>query len=144
MQAQSSSGGVGHASLGLSARLVVPVHMRLREVSAPRIVERSAGGMILEIDVTTASNAPWTLAVATAEPLRAGDPIEFIDAAGEGHHLLSVDGSPHVVAQGGPTNADRRTLRFRVDSRGAGLAALRVLLMPREGSSGALSAVDAR
>jgi len=126
----TTSLGTGSARISLSARLLVGYTMRVRQAQPARIVERTATATEVELPVTAASNANWTLSVAN----QPGSPdIEIFDANGTWRDL---DGGSTVAvyASGQPTNGHPVAVRLRL-APGAtldSLMSIRLLMTPSE------------
>jgi hypothetical protein len=131
--AQSSTAGAGRVTLAVTAHLVVPYHLKVRELAPARVVSRSAESTELELMLDAAANVSWTLAVADGSvgPQTAG--LEVMDGLGA-WRPIAARGAPEVVARGGATNGERVTLRLRVraEADARALSRLRLVLMPAE------------
>jgi hypothetical protein len=130
-QAQVSSVGTGSARLNLNARLTVGYAMKVRQNLPARIVERTATATEVELPVTAASNANWTLSVSNQAAV-ASD-IEILDANGTWRDL-NEGSTAAVYASGQPTNGQPVMVRLRL-APGASLdslSSIRLLMTPSE------------
>lgn len=140
--AQASAAGSGRAQLALSARLVVPYQMKVRQVAPTSVVASGRGGTEFEVRLVTASNAEWTLAmspVATAATAKNAasslEVLEVLDENGEWRALSEAIPSAVILARGSATDRTPVSVRLRTRGRSvADLSRLRFVLTPSEGA----------
>lgn len=132
--AQTSASGVGRTQLALTARLVVPYHMKVRQATPATVVSRGPAGTEVELRLSAASNADWTLAL--SPDATAGGGLEMLDENGRWTSLASSSPSAMILARGQATDGTPVVVRLRM-SRGRALtdlSRLRFVMTPSEGA----------
>lgn len=106
--------GRGTAGLNLRASLAVGYQMKVRQAEPARVVTRSATSTEVELPVTAASNASWTLSVANPTSNAAtAKGIEVLDANGTWRDLANGS-TTAVYSSTTPTNGHPVMVRLRL------------------------------
>lgn len=106
--------GSGSARLDLRASLTVGYQMKVRQAQPARVVTRSATSTEVELPVTAASNASWTLSVANpAANTATAQGIEVLDANGTWRDLAGGS-TTAVYSSTTPTNGHPVIVRLRM------------------------------
>lgn len=115
--------GIGRAGLTINASLAVPVQMKVRPLGEARPVRQEAAFTEYAIDLSASANVDWVLAVALAQPSPLGTTVQLLAEDGTWTELSADDLTGEVVVRGGPSNAHRFVVSFRLmRSTGKGTA----------------------